>query len=474
MNARDDLRAAILAQNPTKEQRAAIFSEESEFLLRASPGSGKTWTSCRRFIWRGADWPHRFGGLALLSFTNIAIREFRTATIDMGRRGLLSDPNYVGTFDAFVERFIIGPFGHLIAGTEKRPKLFAGPRPGDFRDATLKVWMDGKGNTKRPVPAWEIVPYLDGETPRFRTSTSFGSKPLVMPKDNAVGRLLSRGFYTHAQRVFWASRLLSHRPRIAEVLARRFPEIIVDEAQDTNEWLLVLLKLLRSKGSKIVLVGDPDQCIYEFSMADADSLPKLREEWGIPEKPLTRSFRCNNFISAAVRNIGGTPSFTGCGDGTSEWHGAFIVREGSTTFSDGVSFLQSFSTRAGMDLDSAAVICRGRQQLESIKGHANYSNLQGKTNELAVAAFLRDCRHDYRGAYRRVARTVRELTGDDPLWEQIDSAPDLLGDLDVASSVWRFVRDRNRLPPVSQASGEWVVSGARGPGGAHQRDRARV
>jgi DNA helicase-2/ATP-dependent DNA helicase PcrA len=101
-----NLREQILAQNPTDQQGDAIFADELEFLLRAAPGSIKTWTSCRRFIWRGANWPYSAGGLALLSFTNAAIREFHEATIKVGRRDLLSDPNYVGTFDAFVERFI--------------------------------------------------------------------------------------------------------------------------------------------------------------------------------------------------------------------------------------------------------------------------------------------------------------------------------------------------------------------------------
>jgi superfamily I DNA/RNA helicase len=109
MNLTEKLQEQILSQDPTNEQKNAIFAKELEYLLRASPGSGKTWTSCRRFIWRGANWNYSAGGLALLSFTNAAIREFHEATIKVGRGELLSDPNYVGTFDSFVERFIITP-----------------------------------------------------------------------------------------------------------------------------------------------------------------------------------------------------------------------------------------------------------------------------------------------------------------------------------------------------------------------------
>ena len=219
----DQLREAILAQNPTDQQREAIFAEELEFLLRAAPGSGKTWTSCRRFIWRAANWPHPVGGLALLSFTNVAIREFKTATINLERRDLLSDPNYVGTFDSFVERYILAPFGHLLTGADKRPKLFPGPRPGDWNNKQLKVWADGKGGRKIPIPAWEVIPYPDGTKLRFKASHTFGSQPIA-PATAHVYKLLSLGFYTHAQRIFWACKLLIDRPHIADLLAARFPE----------------------------------------------------------------------------------------------------------------------------------------------------------------------------------------------------------------------------------------------------------
>ena len=453
----DQLREVILAQNPTDQQREAIFAGELEFLLRAAPGSGKTWTSCRRFIWRAANWPHTVGGLALLSFTNAAIREFKTATIKLGRRDVLSDPNYVGTFDSFVERYILAPFGHLLTGADKRPKLFPGPRPGDWNNTKLKVWKDGKGGKKIPVPAWEVIPYPDGTKVRFKTSPTFGNHPLAAPND-AVHELLSLGFYTHAQRVFWACKLLFTRPHIAELLARRFPEIIVDEAQDSNAWLLDLLNFLRGKGARITLVGDPDQCIFEFSMAEATSLPNLKTKWSIPEKPLSQSFRCNNQIAAAVRNVGGNACFTGACDGATEWRRAFVVKETSTTFSDGLAAFQRLAGQAGVSIDSAAVVCRAHEQLESLRGKVNYTQLQGKAKRLATAGFLRDSRHDYRGASQAVERIVRELTGDDPLWERIDTDPKSFERMAVELAIWKFVKSPDRLTPVSQLGDTWISS----------------
>lgn len=457
MNHLQSLRDQILSQQPTDEQRDAIFADELEFLLRAAPGSGKTWTSCRRFIWRGANWPHSVGGLALLSFTNAAIREFQEATVAVGRRELLSDPNYVGTFDAFVERFVLTPFGHLITGASKRPKLLIAPRSQDWDNKALLGWADLKGARKARVPAWEIIPYPENNKIAFKASSKFGGQKIQLSGKDPVENLLAIGFYTHAQRVYWACCLLFRRPHIAQRIARRFPEIVVDEAQDTNVWLLILLNFLRERGSKITLVGDPDQCIYEFSMADATSLPALKEKWKIPERPLSQSFRCNNHIAAAVRNIGGNQAFRGCGGGINERCRPFISRDPTDRFSVSVANFGETLKQIGLAETSSAIICRAHHQLESIRGEVNYTKLKGMTKELAQAAFLRDCRKEYKEAFQIVEAFVRSISEPSIFWEKLDDAPESKEAQRVKLAIWRFVKSTAGLPPVSLTGSEWIA-----------------
>lgn len=451
----DKLREQILSQKPTEEQRAAIFAEESEFLLRASPGSGKTWTSCRRFIWRGSTWQYPVGGLALLSFTNAAIREFHEATIKVGRRDLLSDPNYVGTFDSFVERFIISPFGHLFNGCAKRPKLYLSPRPGDRQNSKLQAWTE----QRRPVPAWEITPFIEeGNKVAFKASLQYGGAKLPPQRGVPVHELFKLGFYTHSQRVYLACRILFERPHIAECLSRRFPEIIVDEAQDTNAWLLVLLNFLREKGTSITLVGDPDQCIYEFSMADATTLPALKEKWSITEKPLSKSFRCNNSIADAVRNISGNHSFVGCGSSENDYRKPFIVREPASGFNYSIAEFQKVLGFAGVCESESAILCRAHRQLEEIRGEVHYVNLQGITKELAKAAFYRDFRKDYKKAFQIIEKVVRTVTDDHDFWEELDETPYSEDFQRVQVAIWKFTKSSTGLPSISLDSADWIAS----------------
>lgn len=365
-------------------------------------------------------------------------------------------PNYVGTFDSFVERFILTPFGHLITGSTRRPKLFIAPRPGDWKNKKLLAWTETTGGKKLQVPAWEIIPYIDDGKYAFKASRTFGGKKLQFTGHNPVDGLLTLGIYTHAQRVYWACRLLFARPHIAERLARRFPEIVVDEAQDTNAWLLILLSFLRERGTRITLVGDPDQCIYEFSMADATQLPALKEKWNIPEKPLSQSFRCNNQIAAAVRNISGNQAFVGYGNGNSEHRRPFIIRDPTDQFAHSVAGFQRKLAQAGIDEKASTIICRGHSQLESIRGEVNYTSLQGTTRELAQAAFFRDCRRDYNRAFETVERSVRSIIEDADFWERVDESPESEEALRVRIAMWRFVKSQSGLPSVNLRGGEWI------------------
>jgi len=453
-----ELRAQILSQAPlpTEQQQAAIFASELGYLLRAAPGSGKTWTACRRFIWRAACWPYEVGGIALLSFTNVAIREFQDAASRLGQAQLLRDPNYLGTFDSFVERFILGPFGHLLSGTVKRPKLYRTARPGDRNNSKLQCWIVIE-EQKIPVYAWDIVPAIESNKLVFRTSQEHGGKPLdTIKADVATKEFLKLGFYTHAHRAYWANRLLQQRPHITARLAMRFPEIIVDEAQDTNVWLLSLLDKLRESGSRVTLVGDPDQCIYSFAMADATSLFALKQKWQIAEKPLDKSFRCNDQIAAAVRNMGTNPSFIGRGDPGTRYKRPFIFRGTNGNFSDSISAFRGLLGMAEIPESASAIICRANDHLQSVRGEVNYANLTGITKKLAESAFYRDCRRDYKEAFDRVERILRELIWDDKTWATLDDSPDSAAAQQLTETVWKFVKSEHGLPPVNLNGNIWV------------------
>jgi superfamily I DNA/RNA helicase len=321
----------------------------------------------------------------------------------------------------------------------------------------LQGWTETNAGRKFAVPAWEILPFLsdDGKV-KFKASKGFGGKTLDFKWRNPIFEFFKLGFYTHGQRVYLACRILLQRPHIAGCLARRFPEIIVDEAQDTNVWLLVLLNLLRKNGTKVTLVGDPDQCIYEFSMADATFLPSLKEQWKIPEKPLSRSFRCNDDIAHAVRNIVGNTTFEGCGLKRNDYCKPVIVREPNKSFSRSISEFDRLLKRAAIPMDESVVLCRAHQQLEMIRGEVNYNDLQGVTKELALASFFRDARGDYQKAVQLVKNAIRQIVDEPEFWDALDDDPESEDSMRIELTIWKFAKSREGLPAVETNGTDWV------------------
>ena len=63
--------------------------------------------------------------------------------------------------------------------------------------------------------------------------------------------------------------LLKKYPSIAQNLVRRFPILIIDEAQDTTELQMAIIDKLSQCGAEsIMLIGDPDQAIFEWNTAN--------------------------------------------------------------------------------------------------------------------------------------------------------------------------------------------------------------
>src|SRR5260370_23977501 len=102
-----------------------------------------------------------------------------------------------------------------------------------------------------------------------------------------VRRLGKLGAYTHALGRYWAYETLKREAKILAALAHRYPQIVVDEAQDIGSMQVALLELLVNAGSEITLIGDPNQAIFEFCGADGSYLRAYPARTGAGPKDLT-------------------------------------------------------------------------------------------------------------------------------------------------------------------------------------------
>lgn len=115
------------------------------------------------------------------------------------------------------------------------------------------------------------------------------------------------GWLNHSDAAFLASKILQHGkhgPAVRAEVIRRFPLMIVDELQDTG-WFLgnCIRQLLAESSARGVLVGDPDQAIYEFNGARPDLFDKFTSLDGAELLPLGRTLRCSEAVCKVAKNL---------------------------------------------------------------------------------------------------------------------------------------------------------------------------
>src|SRR5699024_7402767 len=109
-------------------QKEIDFSKTDKSVVRACPGSGKTYSISAKFAYLMLNWDDKASGIAVISFTNVDWREIeKQLDSNFESQTPISYPHILGTIDSFVNKFIFLPFGHLIMGCGCRPTLVGEP-----------------------------------------------------------------------------------------------------------------------------------------------------------------------------------------------------------------------------------------------------------------------------------------------------------------------------------------------------------
>ncbi|MBK9142707.1 MAG: ATP-dependent helicase [Candidatus Melainabacteria bacterium] len=291
------------AFDPTDEQKAILKAEERLVIVRACPGSGKTAVFAEKVKQLASQWPHSRKGIAALSFTNSASREIYERV-----GGSLVSPHFIGTLDSFILRYVVLPFGHLIGLPRTGARLMPAPMDERMKFSPFKYGQTARETV--PICSIKIVggsvakPIMEFFDPikksRATVKDSLITDAVKMKRKNWA----SNGIITHADSHYIAAELLTvheKKEMIAETIARRFPTILVDEFQDTMSFLSqALLSLLDTRTVSGLVVGDPDQAIYEFGGAPGNLFDRVEQLTDAKGYPMDTTQRFGKNIAAVV------------------------------------------------------------------------------------------------------------------------------------------------------------------------------
>ncbi len=274
------------------DQREAATAPPGPVLCVAPAGSGKTTTLVARIAWLVAT------GAAPASITAVTFN--KRAADEMASRvdaaleplGLEPGAVRVKTFHALGREILAE------GGVSVEPLL--------DREAVLRdLWPDiSRGAIRQLDDAFSRLKLDIGVT-----AAEVGTDPAPGP--------VARAFLAYEQALEDAAgldfddlvarslRVLEARPRLLARWRERCEHLLVDETQDVDRSQLRLALLLAAPHNHIFLVGDDDQTIYGWRLADvrrviglADSLPGLRRI------DLTVNYRCPaSVVERAVRLV---------------------------------------------------------------------------------------------------------------------------------------------------------------------------
>jgi superfamily I DNA/RNA helicase len=296
------------------DQRAAATAPPGPILCVAPAGSGKTTTLVARVAWlvdSGVD-P---ASIAAITFNRRAAEELsdrlREALAPLGgptaaahppsgapdasasRRAQRNLPVRVRTFHALGLEIL------RQAGRPVAPLL--------DRDAVLASALPGSAPAERRrldtiISRLKLDIGVDAET--------VGADPAAGPLARAFvayeRALAEAGGLDFDDLVIRAIRLLESDDGVLATWRARCAHLLVDEAQDLDRSQLRLALLLAAPGNRIFLVGDDDQSIYGWRLADVRRLLGLAET-SLPDLrrvDLVTNYRCPaSVVARAVRLV---------------------------------------------------------------------------------------------------------------------------------------------------------------------------
>lgn len=288
------------------ENQWEAFQKAGHTVVIAGPGSGKTRVLAIKIAQLLRNEIVAPRGIACLTYTRMMAKELENR---LGYLGVLDRPNVVvGTVHSFCLAHVVNPF----AG------VFNLDIPQPIKIAPRKIWDSCLDRARKHVTNRGYNPNLSNDK-TFRTNiTKYHLQRTDIPLEDWDNQeyaqilkshyhfLREQGYVDFDLIVKSALNLIATQHLVQQSLYSKFAWIAVDEYQDLGYPLFkIVTKMMQFTPIKIFVIGDPDQCIFDFAGTDPKYLIELAEKPEVqPVIKLTRNYRSTSevvTISKAIR-----------------------------------------------------------------------------------------------------------------------------------------------------------------------------
>ena len=275
---------------PSSEQfdqieRIPIIKDfSSSFDVNACPGSGKTTVLVAKLLLLASKLPLANGkGVCILTHTNVAIDEIKAKLGDRSEI-LFKYPNYVGTIQGFVDRFLAQPFYRQVTGESlyyidddiyrhQLAHLYQtySTLP-DLKWLLSYLAENEYGNYRVGKEKENFITYIDncrlkiidGNINIFsKDGRNLNNKRYHSDLCKIMyNQLFRKGVIKYQEAFELANTYLNRHPEVKLAFSNRFKYVFIDEMQDTKEYQNIILEKIFSYDSCIIQrFGDINQDI---------------------------------------------------------------------------------------------------------------------------------------------------------------------------------------------------------------------
>ncbi len=283
-----------------KEQYEAATCVDGPLLILAGAGSGKTNTMTHRIAYMIQDKGISPYSILAVTFTNKAAREMRERVEGLvgSCRGM-----WIQTFHSACLRILRSNADRL-----GYTNSFVVYDPVDQKALVKSIAKELHLDDKKFPPALFLGVISsaknkgkDAEKFKSEANYSVNAKTYAEVYELYEKQMKKNNAMDFDDLILNTVKLLIKNPDVLAEYQERFKYIMVDEYQDTNMLQYKLVRLLASGHKNICVVGDDDQCIYQWRGADIRNILEFEKDFpGTKLVKLEQNYRSSgNIINAA-------------------------------------------------------------------------------------------------------------------------------------------------------------------------------
>ncbi|KEH90849.1 ATP-dependent DNA helicase PcrA [Clostridium novyi A str. BKT29909] len=262
-----------------KEQYEAATAIEGPVLVLAGAGSGKTRVLTYRIAHMIEDLGIPQYNILAITFTNKAAGEMKDRIKKLVSNNI--DSMWVSTFHSSCVRILRREIDKL--GYNKNFAIYDSTDQKNL----VKQCMKELNISDKDINEKEIISKIGKQKDNLITAEEYKKRNEKDFRKNRIAdvyllyqkKLKNSNALDFDDLIFKTVELFKKHPEVLEFYQNKFKYIMVDEYQDTNKTQYQLVKMLAAAHRNIFVVGDDDQCIYQWRGADIKNILDFEKDY---------------------------------------------------------------------------------------------------------------------------------------------------------------------------------------------------